>query len=163
RGGAQRPHRRRRRAAARHARVQQLDPRRAEERHRLAVAPATRHRPRLPRPAGGAHGRHAGARRHAPVPDRLSPGSARARRALLELPDDWPRAYGAATRVAAALAVVLVGVHASGGPRARRVALAGIVAPALALVALAPLALSRPTIDVWQWTQHCARALLHGT
>jgi hypothetical protein len=78
------------------------------------------------------------------------------------LPGDWPRWYEHASRAVAAAAVTLLGVHAGGGARARRLALGGIVAPALALVVLAPVALARPTIDVWQWTQHCARAWVHG-
>jgi len=81
--------------------------------------------------------------------------------ALLELPG-WPPAYEAARRIAAATAIVLLGVHESGGERVRRVTWWAIVGPAVALSVLAPLALPAPSIDVWQWTQHCARALVHG-
>jgi hypothetical protein len=58
--------------------------------------------------------------------------------------------------------LVLLGVHAAGGVRQRRWALTGIVVPTLALQALAPLSSPEPMIDVWQWTQFCARALLAG-
>ena len=50
--------------AARQPRVQQLDPRRVQERDRLDVAAGCGYRPRLRRPPGRGHRRHARCRRH---------------------------------------------------------------------------------------------------
>jgi len=72
------------------------------------------------------------------------------------------RAYDLVGEVFPVAAVALLGVHAAGDERARRIALPAIVLPALALQLAAPLAVPHPMIDVWAWTQHCARSLLHG-
>jgi hypothetical protein len=73
-----------------------------------------------------------------------------------------PAAYAVAVRLCALVTVALLGVHAGGGPRARRLALLGIVVPALALQLVTPLLVPHPAIDVWAQTQFCTRELLGG-
>ena len=81
RHGAEGPDRRSRRSPARHARVQQLDARRAQERDRLAVAAAQGHPQGLRRQARRDHRRDAGHGWHAAVAVRVAAGAAHARHA----------------------------------------------------------------------------------
>ena len=81
--GAEGQHRRRRRPAVRHARVQQLHARRGEERGRLAVATRRRHPAGVRRQADRHDGRFARRLRHHPQPERLAAGVSHPRRPAL--------------------------------------------------------------------------------
>lgn len=67
-----------------------------------------------------------------------------------------------ARRTDSFLGIVAVGVLAGGGARARRLAIGAVIGGAVVLHLATPLAMPDPNIDVWTWTQFCARALLHG-
>jgi hypothetical protein len=78
-------------------------------------------------------------------------------------PRDHPSLwYHILHRGIAVCGVVLVGIASGPSRRAARVAVWTAVAMATALQLVTPLALPRPLIDVWSWTDTAARALLHG-
>jgi hypothetical protein len=75
---------------------------------------------------------------------------------------DCPPAYFLAIAVVALLAIILLAIHAAGDQRQQRWALFTLSGLKLLLLLLAPLAIPRPPIDVWQLQQHAADYLVHG-
>jgi hypothetical protein len=70
--------------------------------------------------------------------------------------------YEVLYRAHPAIALVTIGVCASGGPIWRRRAVWLTVAAATLVAVLAPVAVPKPDIDVWNWVETCARALARG-
>src|SRR5437773_5384822 len=70
--------------------------------------------------------------------------------------------YEVVYRTHPAVALATIGIFAGGTLRWRRRALWTTVATAVAAQILAPVGLPHPNIDVWNWIDACARALLHG-
>ena len=74
-----------------------------------------------------------------------------------------PRWYAVAYHIPHALPILLVGIVAAGSPRARAIATWIAVAVTGVVVAITPVAVPTPRVDVWMLTQTAARALLAGT
>ena len=72
---------------------------------------------------------------------------------------DWYRGLGAAV---AALALVLLAVHAAGTPSQRRAAVLTLLGARLLVLGAGIVAIPRPPIDVWQLGQHAVDHLLAG-
>lgn len=73
-----------------------------------------------------------------------------------------PRWYNLAYGVHPAIGILLIGVAAGGGARARAVATWMAVASASLLLIVTPIAIPQPSIDVWTLTQASVKAMLHG-
>jgi hypothetical protein len=73
-----------------------------------------------------------------------------------------PRWYNLAYAVHPALGILLIGIVAGGGARARSVATWTAVASASVLLVVTPIAIPQPSIDVWTLTQASVKAMLHG-
>ena len=73
-----------------------------------------------------------------------------------------PRWYNLAYGVHPAIGIVLIGVVAGGGARARAVATWTAVVSASVLLIVTPIAIPEPSIDVWTLTQASVKAMLHG-
>lgn len=74
-----------------------------------------------------------------------------------------PRWYAVAYHIPHAMPIVLVGFVSAGSSRARAIAAWIAVAVTSAVVAITPVAVPTPRMDVWMLTQTAARALLTGT
>ena len=78
-------------------------------------------------------------------------------------PRDHPSLwYDVLHRLVPACGVLLVGLAAGPSRRAARFAVWTAIILTTSLQLVTPLALPRPFVDVWSWTDAAARALLHG-
>jgi len=88
--------------------------------------------------------------------------SAMAAVGLISPSPEGPAGYEILYRSLPVAGLVAVGVLAAGDAAWRGRAVWITAGIAIALAAFAPLAVPDPRIDVWDWIQTCARALLHG-
>lgn len=82
--------------------------------------------------------------------------------AVLPAPDAATLGYTTLARWQALCAPPLAGIALGCRPRARRAAFFALMLWATLVLVATPGGVPEPEIDVWAWTQHCARQLLQG-